>query len=84
MVCQAGHLFEVVLRLLERFPPSSAEECLAYARAIPHIQTLLRTSLWIAEETGCPRDYPEYDANGYYPDFQGTFDFPMAYMDRVG
>lgn len=81
MVPQGVHLFCVIMRLLGRFPAESEIEQKVFKESSPVLSSMLASALWLSAVPGAPTDFPEYDAHGYYPNFNGAFLTPIVSLD---
>ncbi|KAJ7448447.1 hypothetical protein B0H11DRAFT_1929113 [Mycena galericulata] len=81
---QATHIFEIFREISYRFPPITRSEDAARRRAWFHMEEMELVCRSIADVTGGERDFPEYDAGGYYRGFRDSFEFPFAFLDRIG
>ncbi|KAJ7502408.1 hypothetical protein B0H11DRAFT_2223324 [Mycena galericulata] len=81
---QATHIFEIFREISYRFPPIARSEDAARRRAWFHMEEMELVCCSIADMTGGERDFPEYDAGGYYRGFRDSFEFPFAFLDRIG
>lgn len=81
MVPQGVHLFCVIMRLVARFPAQSETEHRVFKESSPVLSSMLASALWLSAVPGASTDFPEYDALGYYPNFDGTFLIPIVSLD---
>ncbi|KAJ7430372.1 hypothetical protein B0H11DRAFT_2263547 [Mycena galericulata] len=84
LFAQGSYLFSILRRLVLHFPAVSMAEYVFRRRTVYHFEEMEHVCRGIAEDTDSTHDFAEYDADGYYPNFAGHFDFPVIYLDRVG
>ncbi|KAJ6590105.1 hypothetical protein DFH09DRAFT_1307560 [Mycena vulgaris] len=80
---QSCRVFEIILILTARFPPTSAVEDLVDSIIRPVILSMLDVAKSVSRHCGGATDYPEYDVTGNLVPFQGTFIFPSLIETRA-